>query len=149
MVLTVSPLSWLLPRAPQPMPRRPQHVESSAATTSFVACVVDLVDLVVQGARQRVAPRVPVDLGRTLALTVGGYAVGSVTGTWPDVPESATPPRYREFGHSWTAFGLLSWETVRLLQSDADPAVKWLGGTAAVDLLDDATEHDRSRLPLV
>ena len=118
--------------------------------TAFVACVADLA---VQDARHRVDSRFPVDLGRTLALTVASYAVGSVTGTWPDVLEPATTPRHREFCHSWTAFGLLSWGTLQLLQSDVDPAVKWLGGTAAVGylvhLLDDATEHDGSRLPLI
>lgn len=132
------------------MPRRQQHIESSAAATAIAACVADLA---IQDARHSVDPRVRLDLGRTLALTFGAYAVGSVSGTWPDVLEPATNPRHREFCHSWTAFGLLSWGTFQLLQSDVDPALKWLGGTAAVGylvhLLDDATEHDRSRLPLI
>jgi hypothetical protein len=132
------------------MPRRQQHVENSATATAFAACVADLA---VQDARQRVDPRGRLDLGRTLTLTVGAYVVGSVSGTWPDILEPATTPRHREFCHSWTAFGLLSWGTLRLLQSNVDPALKWLGGTAAVGylvhLLDDATEYEQSRLPLV
>ena len=132
------------------MPRRQQHIESSAAATALVACVTDLA---VQDARRQVDPLFQPDLGRTLSLGLAGYAIGAVAGTWPDVLEPATTPRHREFFHSWTAFGLLAWGTARLLQSTADPTAKWLGGMAAtgylVHLLDDATEHDRSRLPLI
>ncbi len=132
------------------MPRRQQHIESSATATALVAGVIDLA---VQDARRHADPFYQPDLARTLSLGLVGYAIGAVSGTWPDVLEPATTPRHREFCHSWTAFGLLSWGTLRLLQSNADPTLKWLGGTAAVGylvhLLDDATEHERSRLPLV
>lgn len=132
------------------MPRRPHHIESSATATALVAGVIDLA---VQDARRHADPLYQPDLARTLSLGLVGYAIGAVSGTWPDVLEPATTPRHREFCHSWTAFGLLSWGTLQLLQSNVDPALKWLGGTAAVGylvhLLDDATEHEQSRLPLV
>ena len=132
------------------MPRRQQHIEISATATALVAGVIDLA---VQDDRRHADPLYQPDLARTLSLGLVGYAIGAVSGTWPDVLEPATTPRHREFCHSWTAFGLLSWGTLQLLQSNVDPALKWLGGTAAVGylvhLLDDATEHEQSRLPLV
>jgi membrane-bound metal-dependent hydrolase YbcI (DUF457 family) len=132
------------------MPRRQQHVESSATAAALVAGVVDLAT---QDARQRVDPSYRPDLGRTAALTTLAYAIGAEVGTWPDHLEPATTPRHREFFHSWSFLGLLTWGTVRLLQSPVDPAWKWLAGMAAtgyaVHLLDDATEKPTSRLPLI
>jgi len=131
------------------MPRRQQHIESSAAATAIFAC---LADLAIQDGHQRADPLYRVDLGRTVTLAAGAYAIGGAAGAFPDILEPATTPRHREFFHSWTTLGLLTWGTYQLLQSPLNPALKWLGGVVAtgyvVHLIDDATEHDRSRLPV-
>lgn len=132
------------------MPRRQQHIESSAAATAVVAGIVDLA---VQDARRRTDPSYQPDLARALSLSLAGYAVGAASGTWPDRLEPATTPRHREFFHSWTFLGILSWGAMQFVHSDVNPAARWIAGMAAVGyavhLIDDATEHDGSRLPLV
>lgn len=132
------------------MPRRQQHIENSAVATALAAC---LADLTVQEAFQRADPTFQPDFIRTGILATLAYLIGAKTGTWPDRLEPATAPRHRDFFHSWSFLGLLTWGTIRFLQSPADAALKWLAGMAAtgyaIHLLDDATEKPTSILPII
>lgn len=132
------------------MPRRQQHIENSAAATALAAC---LADLTIQDARHQIHPTFPPDLIRTGILSALAYAIGAEVGTWPDRLEPATTPRHRDFFHSWSLLGLITWGTVRFLQTPADPTLKWLAGMVAtgyaIHLLDDATEKPTSKLPLI
>jgi hypothetical protein len=64
--------------------------------------------------RMKQNPNTQVDFLELISYSAGGYGLGSLAGTLPDIIEPATSPNHRKTFHSYGAMVAVTWGTIKL-----------------------------------
>jgi len=111
------------------MPNRRQHQKIGTTAGAVLLALWDIID---QKTEMESAPGQKFNYGRLLGRTALGAGGGFALSTAADVLEPAHHSHHRDFFHSITALGLLSYGTYKLNKSNMPKEIKQAGTAAAV-----------------